>query len=208
VKGFTLLWSKILDSSIWMESKETRLVWITMLAMKDAEGVVLAAPANLAHRARVSDDECQAALHVFLNPDKQTPNAPHEGRRIREVPGGWVILNHDVYRFSTEAKREFWRQQKAAQREAADQAAGKKRLKRSKPGPGEIAGTDRLNAGDELGAARVADDVNGRHAPLVPPGATIIPPVMPRVPGSGLPPMPPASDPGTAPNPPLDGPDL
>ena len=116
MNGFTLLWSKILDSSIWMEDKETRLVWITMLAMKDADGFVRAAKVALAYRARVTDDECEKALKILMAPDPQSMTPDNEGRRIREVPGGWLILNHDLYRFSTEAKREFWKQQKAEQR--------------------------------------------------------------------------------------------
>jgi hypothetical protein len=116
MNGFTLLWSKILDSSIWMESKETRIVWITMLAMKDKDGLVRAAPIALAHRARVSPEECHEALETLKAPDPQSMTPDNDGRRIREVPGGWQILNHELYRFSTEAKREFWRQQKAEQR--------------------------------------------------------------------------------------------
>lgn len=116
MNGFTLLWSKILDSSIWMESKETRIVWITMLAMKDKDGHVKAAKAALAHRARVTLEECETALKTLMEPDPQSMTPDNEGRRIQEEPGGWLILNHDLYRFSTEAKREFWRDQKAKQR--------------------------------------------------------------------------------------------
>lgn len=117
--GFTLLWSKILDSSVWMESAGTRLVWITLLAMKNVEGNVLCSPKALAHRARVSQEEAAEALRVLSSPDPESGKKNDEGRRIREIPGGWFIINHDDYRFSTEAKREFWRSQKQEQREAA-----------------------------------------------------------------------------------------
>jgi hypothetical protein len=132
VNGFTLLWARILDSSIWMESKETRIVWITMLAMKDKDGHVKAAKAALAHRARVTLEECEAALQVLMAPDPQSMTPDHEGRRIQEEPGGWLILNHDLYRFSTEAKREFWRDQKAKQRSKKKQASS------PSPLPGEL----------------------------------------------------------------------
>lgn len=121
-----LLWSKILDSSIWMESKETRLVWITMLAMKNSAGLVRSVPIALAHRARVTVEECQEALLVLLSPDPNSSNKVEQGRRIREVPGGWLIINHEEYRFSTEAKREFWREQKRKQRDAAALKSSKK----------------------------------------------------------------------------------
>jgi hypothetical protein len=126
-KGFTLLWSKILDSSIWMEAKETRLVWITMLAMKDAEGKILAVPKALAHRARVSEEECRRALEVLLSPDPESSTQVEDGRRVREIAGGWEIVNHELYRFSTEAKRAFWREQKAQQRAVKVDGRRKKR---------------------------------------------------------------------------------
>lgn len=117
VNNFALLWGKILDSSIWVkESKETRLVWITLLAMKDQVGQVHASVIGLADRAKVSLDECKSALSIFLNPDPDDTSGVEGGRRIRNIPGGWEIINHDLYRFSTDSKREFWRQQKAEYR--------------------------------------------------------------------------------------------
>ena len=40
IMAFVKLHGSILDSSVWGESKATRLVWITMLAMADGEGTV------------------------------------------------------------------------------------------------------------------------------------------------------------------------
>ncbi len=135
MNGFALLWGKILDSSVWVkESKETRLVWITMLAMKNADGMIFASVIGLADRAKVSPDECRTALQIFLSPDPDDTSKVEDGRRIREIQGGWQIINHDLYRFSTEAKREFWRQQKAEQRAQAD---SKKKKRRPKAPPGQ-----------------------------------------------------------------------
>lgn len=115
--NFSLLWGKILDSSLWvLESKETRLVWVTMLAMKDVDGVVHASIVGLADRAKVTLEECQAALKVLESPDKNDTSGVENGVRIRKIPGGWQIVNNDLYRFSTEAKREVWRAMKAEQR--------------------------------------------------------------------------------------------
>lgn len=131
VSGFALLWSKILDSSIWIkESKETRLVWITLLAMKDRDGRIHASVIGLADRAKVTPDECRTALKIFLSPDPDDTSHVEEGRRVREIPGGWEIINHDLYRFSTEEKREFWRRQKAEQRAAVKGGKGKQSSKR------------------------------------------------------------------------------
>lgn len=119
MNGFVLLWSKILDSSIWKESESTRIVWFTLLAMKDDHGIVLAAPSGLAHRARVSQEKCDEAIRVLSSPDPESSSKAEDGRRIVEIPGGWSIVNHEAYRFSSEAKREFWRQQQAERRAAA-----------------------------------------------------------------------------------------
>ncbi len=130
MNGFALLWGKILHSSIWInESKETRLVWITMLAMKNSKGEIFSSTVGLADAAKVSKDECLMALKVFLSPDADDTSGVDEGRRIRIIPGGWQIVNHDLYRFSTEAKREFWRTSKAEQREKKKPATIRQRIK-------------------------------------------------------------------------------
>lgn len=84
--------------------------------MKDSEGVVSSSLVGLADRARVSETECAACLEKFLNRDADDTSGVEEGRKIRRVQGGWQVVNHEHYRFSTEAKREFWRQAKAEQR--------------------------------------------------------------------------------------------
>jgi len=128
MNGFTLLWGKILNSSLWVqESKETRLVWIAMLAMKDFEGRIQSSVVGLADRAKVSLDECQEALRVLTSPDANDTSGVEQGRRVRVISGGWEIINHDLYRFSTETKREFWRQQKAEQRAKKEKAERKKK---------------------------------------------------------------------------------
>src|SRR5437870_9687024 len=118
---FTLLWSKILFSSIWKESSSTRIVWITMLLLKDRDGIVKAAPSGLASAARVTRKECDKALEIFLSPDGESGSKLNEGRKIEPLPnGGWKIINHEQYQFSSEAKREFWKHIKAAQRAQED----------------------------------------------------------------------------------------
>ena len=121
-QSFTLLWEKILRSSLWVvESKETRLVWITILAMKNSEGQVFSSVIGLADAAKVTLEECRQALAVLLAPDPNDTSKVEEGRRIREIPGGWQVVNHDMYRFSTDEKRAYWAAQKAKQRQKKKQ---------------------------------------------------------------------------------------
>jgi hypothetical protein len=123
--SFTLLWQKILRSSLWVqESKETRIVWIALLALKDKDGVIQSSLIGLADAAKVTVEECSAALETLMSPDLNDTSGVEEGRRIRKVQGGWQIINNDLYRFSTEAKREFWRQsQQDYRQERRKQAA-------------------------------------------------------------------------------------
>ncbi len=97
---YNKLFTKILDSSIWMEPTATRLVWMTFIASMDEEGFAqYASVANLAHRARLSIEETQAAVDCLEAPDSLTPHEQeNEGRRIERVPGGWIILNSAKYR--------------------------------------------------------------------------------------------------------------
>lgn len=117
--SYAKLFGSILDSTVWQESKETRLVWITMLAMKDQDGIVEAAIPGLARRAGVSLEETEAALATLMKPDPYSRTPDHDGRRIAVVDGGWMVLNHDKYRAKEDAaeRRDKEATRKAKQRE-------------------------------------------------------------------------------------------
>lgn len=96
---YNKIFTKILDSSIWLETDTTRLVWITMLAAMDEDGFCqFASVANLARRAVVDLDKCTEAVRVLENPDTNSADPDNEGRRIERVPGGWMVLNAQKYR--------------------------------------------------------------------------------------------------------------
>lgn len=97
-EGFTKLFSSITDSTIWSEDNETRIVWITLLAMSDGEGYVAAAIPGIAKRANVSIQAVEAALRKFQQPDPYSRSKEHEGRRVAEVERGWFILNYRRFR--------------------------------------------------------------------------------------------------------------
>lgn len=96
---YNKLFTKILDSSIWLESTPTRIVWLTFIAVMDEVGFVqFASPANVAHRARVSLEEATQALFCLEQPDPQSSDPDNDGRRVERVPGGWMVLNADKHR--------------------------------------------------------------------------------------------------------------
>lgn len=129
---YTKLFHEILDSTVWQSPAATKIVWITMLAMTDRDGVVLASVPGLAHRAGVSREECQAALETFSKPDPDSRSQEFEGRRIERVDGGWRLLNHSKYRemMSLEERREYQRQAQARyrQKKKAVEASGGDRV--------------------------------------------------------------------------------
>lgn len=110
------MFSSIIRSSIWRESKETRLVWITLLAIKDKYGCVRSSMWALARDAGVSEEECREAIRVLEGPDPDSATRDNDGRRIQPMEGGWLILNHQLWQDRiNKAKR--LQQQAAWQRE-------------------------------------------------------------------------------------------
>lgn len=96
---YNKLFTKILDSSIWLESDTTRIVWLTLLAAMDEDGFAqFASVANLAHRARVPLDACLEAVKCLESPDIDSGDKDNDGRRIERVEGGWMVLNAEKYR--------------------------------------------------------------------------------------------------------------
>ncbi|MEC9361907.1 MAG: hypothetical protein VYC42_01665 [Pseudomonadota bacterium] len=106
--AFTKLASSITESTVWGEPYATRICWIVMLAMADRHGHVHASVPGLAHRARITLEECEAALKTFSTPDRYSRTPDHEGRRIEPIDGGWRLLNYLKYRDTRDAdsKRE------------------------------------------------------------------------------------------------------
>lgn len=96
---YNKIFTKILDSSIWLEPSPTRIVWVTLIAAMDENGfAAFASVANLGHRAIVTPKEAKEAVTTLENPDSNSADPDNEGRRIERVPGGWMILNAEKYR--------------------------------------------------------------------------------------------------------------
>lgn len=96
---YNKLFTKILDSSIWLESMPTRIVWLTFIAAMDEHGFCqFASVANVAHRARVSLPEAEEAIRCLEGADPNSSDPDNEGRRLERVPGGWMVLNSEKHR--------------------------------------------------------------------------------------------------------------
>lgn len=108
---YTKLFSSITESTVWGESYATRIVWVTLLAMADAQGDVHASIPGLARRGNVTVPEVEDALLSFLSPDAYSRTKDEDGRRIEEIDGGWHLINHGKYSAvrSAEERREYKR---------------------------------------------------------------------------------------------------
>lgn len=144
LENWSPLFSSILDSSVWCPDKDVRLLWITMLAKKDADGVVMAALPGLARAAIMSVEECGKALVVLESPDPHSRTSAFEGRRVEKVEGGWKVLNHEKYRDYVQVfnKRKKWAE---AQQRKRLKAKDKDKAKADTSGFAEVHGEHTRN---------------------------------------------------------------
>jgi hypothetical protein len=124
--GWSKLCSSIVLSTVWREPNHVRIVWVTMLAIAEADGYVGASLPGLADAAHVTLEECGQAITAFLSPDPYSRSKEQEGRRIEVVDRGWRILNYEKFRNERDpaARREQNRlaQQRHRQKERARHA--------------------------------------------------------------------------------------
>jgi hypothetical protein len=119
MNGFTKLFQSILTSSVWSEDNETRIVWITLLALADQNGSVSATIPGLSRLAGVPIPAVEAALAKFQAPDPYSRTPDFEGRRVVKAEGGWRLINYPKYRHARddEARRMYERERKQSQRD-------------------------------------------------------------------------------------------
>lgn len=96
--GFTKLFSDIVDSSIWNENHATCRVWITLLALSNADGFVRGSDDWLRGKSKTTPEECTEAIRILSSPDKESRSKDYEGRRIEVLEDGFLILNYLKFR--------------------------------------------------------------------------------------------------------------
>lgn len=96
--AFVKLDCGILDSTLWVESLETRITFITMLAMAKPDGIVEATAPGIARRANIPLEAVRSAIGKLEQPEEDSRSLQDEGRRIRRVDGGYLIVNYLSYR--------------------------------------------------------------------------------------------------------------
>lgn len=131
-----------------------------MLAMADRVGRVWASVPGLANRARVPIEDARIAIATFLAPDPDSRSPEEEGRRIREIDGGWQLINHAKYRE---------RRDDEERREQVREAVAKHRAKVIQSNPDVSHGKPR-KAHAEAEAYSEAITVNTKEPPISPKG--------------------------------------
>lgn len=114
------LWNVVVESSLWDEPDLVVKVFLTMMAVKDADHVVRKTAYQIGVLSRKNEAEVLEALGVLSSPDtKRIEPQEFEGRRIMAVEEGWLILNGGKYRemVQIEMKRARNRRAQAAYRE-------------------------------------------------------------------------------------------
>lgn len=113
--GAAILHRSTLFSSLWDESTETRIVWITMLLMADEDGNVYESNEEIAQKARVSDVHVRDAINRLNKPDPASKNRVHDGRRLLLLEDCVRIVNYRLYNHETMAKERLRERNRTAQ---------------------------------------------------------------------------------------------
>ncbi len=118
MSGFTKLFADIVTSTVWQEPNDCRVLWITILALKDEVNICRATVPALAKICNITIEECEGYLTKFQEPDPYSRSQEFEGRRIQSVDGGWYVLNGEKYRqlLRHAERREYVREKVAAHR--------------------------------------------------------------------------------------------
>lgn len=91
--------STVPDSSLWQEPLHVRIVFLTMVAKKDFRTHVYHGNIHrLRRHANVSEEQVREAVKILESPDPDSFSKVEEGRRIKPVEGGWLIINGAEYR--------------------------------------------------------------------------------------------------------------
>lgn len=100
--AYSKLHSSIVNSSLWTEPDCARILFVTLLAMCDRDGIVYGSRSGIARLANINPEDQETAWSILMSPDKESSDrirAPeHEGRRVEEVSGGYRLLNFSYYR--------------------------------------------------------------------------------------------------------------
>lgn len=112
--GFTKLDEGILQSSVMAEDSDTFKVWIALLAACRDDGIARISEIYISSVCHLSIETVVKSLGKLRKPDPYSRTKDSDGIRIRDVDGGFEVVNYLKYRARsvTEYERERKRQQR------------------------------------------------------------------------------------------------
>lgn len=161
--NYAPMFSQIADSSLWEEPYHVRILFVTMMAKKQADHVVYADEYRLKKWSNLySMEEVMDALDILSSPDPKRPGQQFDGRRIQKVDGGWLVLNGEYYEELMQIVNERCRKARWA-REQRRKAKEAKKNKGNKfhPLKGEAAHDRAIRDGREADAQHIIDNQPG-----------------------------------------------
>lgn len=97
--AFVKIHDSILQSSVFREDLNTRIVWLALLVMCDKNGNVYGVHEALAARANVPIEDFEAALELLMSPDPNSTSQDEEGRRVVDAgPNVLHVVTYGHYR--------------------------------------------------------------------------------------------------------------
>jgi len=121
--NYVKLFVSLLDSTMWLKPPEIVKAWIGFLLKKDQDGIVRGAVPGLAQSFALPIEAVERAIADFTSPDPYSTTPDHEGRRLFAIPGGWQVVNADLYRdmgsVEDRRKKDNERQQRKRERDTS-----------------------------------------------------------------------------------------
>jgi hypothetical protein len=114
------LWSGIVDSSLWEEDGDVVKVFMTILATKDSDHICRLDAYRIGRKCNIDELKILDILKLLASPDKRRKiKQEFEGRRIKAVEDGWMVLNGAKYRqmVQDEMRKRSWAKAQAAARQ-------------------------------------------------------------------------------------------
>lgn len=97
-ENYAKLDQDIIYSTLWREDSDTCKLWITLLALKDSNGVVSKNLVGISVIAGIALEKCRGIVEKFCEPDLLSTSQEHEGRRLLKIAEGYWVVNHEKYR--------------------------------------------------------------------------------------------------------------
>lgn len=126
--GFVKLDDQLGDSSLMACPSDTFKVFFYILSRCGPDGISRTSPTGISAHCFLSLDVVRKAIETLESPDPDSRSKADEGRRIKDVDGGFLVVNYSKYRErGYSSKDSAVRMRRKRERDRAEE---KKRIKR------------------------------------------------------------------------------